>query len=1225
MDNYIVINKDLRPKNKAKSKMSNYPMSKKTSSHKKITKENYNNKLKENENEHCLSQCIKLNNKIIKDPKEKIKFENHFSERINKIQIKGKLTENIYKVKDDLCPSISISFKKYPYIKKNITTKEKPASENLNKNKFSKIKLEKNKKKEEYLNVLKQKEKEKSIDIKGLNQTQQKISINKTEKNEGIIDISDNEEELLILNNDDDNEKSFKVINTIFPKLSSNPFLTLNIDKDHLSNSNNSKNDKRNNIKIFFSPNIIKKKRCNKKNILYNNNSSKTRAIVSLNSSTSQNSNETINNINNYNLDLKTKKIKDLNSNIYVGRETENEKNNNNINQNKTNEENNDNLIIEDLLNLAKDGHFSEIFEKLGETKKNSINFNYKDKETGNSILHYACQGNSIKLIKYLIKFNCDLNIKNNKNQTPLHFASMKGDLEICQFLVENGALLNIYDFKNYTPIHYACYNDFTELINYFFEKFIEIDTEEKSSYNFSKNKDISTLFHNYLKNKKHDINLLHFSESNYEDLNQKDNAANTERKIGNKFEEKNSFPKTKVNSKSKNKEIKTKTLEISKNKNKNKVINLKPKGNKSKNKDLNSDCLLNTSNDVNESSNFLNNSSKKSKSKYKQKKYSKDSYKTISIKTKNLSNNILLNSLPIDFNQINDSLLKNKENNNYNAVNETAYIDESQINLKLNKIKLEKKSKKAKANYLNLCTKKKNDNNLSYYNNRKQSKSHKKINLSHKKLNILQTEGIKEEKSQKKEKKGSKYKKRINNSGNKKKLDFNLKEDYNISSQKIINSTNYELQIQKQNKTLNNININLLDLSLNNFKNLPLENNLTKEKGKNKKIEKEKKKERKKEIEKEKEKRKEREKEKEKEREMEKKKEVEKEKEIEKEKENEKEKEKEKEKEMEKISTKSFVCLALLGRGSFGEVYLVQKIDTKHNYAMKILRKERIMGQNLSKYALAERNVLSLCDHPFIVKLNYAFQTSTKLFLILEYCPGGDLAKHLNIEKKFEEERAKFYLCEVLLALEDLHKRNIIFRDLKPENIVFDSEGHCKLTDFGLSKEGIDSNHCTKSFCGSIAYLAPEVLKKQGHGKAVDWYLLGVLLYEMLTGTTPYYDRNRNILFNNIEQGKLVIPNFISENAKDLLRGLLQRNPQKRLGGGERDAEEIKEHIFFKDVDWDKIYKKQIKPPAFLKLENISMIVFNKPKYFADENLYGEIFGDNSLQGWTFINKCEN
>jgi serine/threonine protein kinase len=290
----------------------------------------------------------------------------------------------------------------------------------------------------------------------------------------------------------------------------------------------------------------------------------------------------------------------------------------------------------------------------------------------------------------------------------------------------------------------------------------------------------------------------------------------------------------------------------------------------------------------------------------------------------------------------------------------------------------------------------------------------------------------------------------------------------------------------------------------------------------------------------------------------------------------------------------------------------------------MKVLRKERIMGQNLSKYAIAERNVLSLSNHPFIVKLNYAFQNSTKLFLILEYCPGGDLSKHLSIEKRFKEERAKFYLCEILLALENLHKRNIIFRDLKPDNVVLDKEGHCKLTDFGLSKEGIDSEQNTKSFCGSLAYLAPEVLKKQGHGKAVDWYLLGVLLYEMLVGITPYYDPDKNTLFLNIEQGNLYIPDYITDDAKNLLRGLLQRDPKKRLGGGNRDAEEIKEHTFFKDIDWKKIYNKKIKPPPALKLVNNSMIVFNKPKYFADENNLGEILGENSLKGWTFINKCE-
>ena len=705
MDNYIVVNKELKSKNKTKRKMPNYPLSKNTSSHKKLMKEKNNNRIKENEIYQCLSQCIKLTNKTMKESKTKIRSKNHFSERQNKIQHNDRLVENILKVKADLSPFNSISYKKYPNNKQNFVIKDKSANENLDKNKFSKIKLEKNKKKEElYINASLQNEK--NIEINRINISEQKNNINKNEKNEEIIDISDNEDEdeILIINNDDDNESSSKVMNTIFPKLSSNPFLTLNIDKNHLVDSNNSKTNNRNNIKIYFSPNITRRKRCNRKAILYNQNLSKTRVIISLNSSTSQNSNETINNINNYNLDLKTKKIKDLNSNIYIEGETENEKNNN-INQNKANEENNANLIIEDLINLAKNGNFSEIFEKLREKKNNSINFNYKDIETGNSLLHFACQGNNIKLIKYLIKSNCDINIKNNENQTPLHLASMKGDLEISKCLAENGALLNLYDFKNYTPIHYACYNNFTELINYFFEKYIEIDTDEKSSYNFSKNKDISTLFHNYFR-KKNDTNLLHNSNLNYDSLNQKEDSCNTERKMCNNYLDKSGFKKCKINSKSKNKEIKTKTLE--KNENRNKVINLKNKKDKSKNKDLNSNYSLNISNEViNESSYYLKNSSKKSKSKYKQKKYKKDTYKTASLKTKNFSNNILFISLPIEFKKLNDSQIKNKENNNDNVVNETAYIEESHINLKLNKIKEEKKLKITKKNYLTLYLKK--------------------------------------------------------------------------------------------------------------------------------------------------------------------------------------------------------------------------------------------------------------------------------------------------------------------------------------------------------------------------------------------------------------------------------------------------------------------------------------------------------------------------------------
>lgn len=173
---------------------------------------------------------------------------------------------------------------------------------------------------------------------------------------------------------------------------------------------------------------------------------------------------------------------------------------------------------------------------------------------------------------------------------------------------------------------------------------------------------------------------------------------------------------------------------------------------------------------------------------------------------------------------------------------------------------------------------------------------------------------------------------------------------------------------------------------------------------------------------------------------------------------------------------------------------------------------------------------------HPFIVKLNYAFQTTSELFLILQYCPGGDLSEYLQIEKRFNEYKSRIYVCEILLALEELHKNGIIYRDLKPDNIVLDDKGHALLTDFGLSKEGVQDYNLTKSFCGSYAYLAPEMVQKVGHGQAVDWYLLGVILYEMLVGIPPYYDNDRDILFYNIVNETLELPSFISYDARDLL-----------------------------------------------------------------------------------------
>jgi serine/threonine protein kinase len=177
----------------------------------------------------------------------------------------------------------------------------------------------------------------------------------------------------------------------------------------------------------------------------------------------------------------------------------------------------------------------------------------------------------------------------------------------------------------------------------------------------------------------------------------------------------------------------------------------------------------------------------------------------------------------------------------------------------------------------------------------------------------------------------------------------------------------------------------------------------------------------------------------------------------------------------------------------------------------MKILNKKQILGNNLVKYAKTERDVLTYTKHPFIVGLKYAFQTPEKLFLLLDYAPGGNMSRALHKDRRFTEERARWYMCELMLALEELHKRDIIFRDLKPDNVVFDEDGHALLTDFGLAKEAIMNNNAARSFCGSPAYLAPEMLKRSGHGKSVDWYLLGVLLYEMLVGIPPYYSNNKD------------------------------------------------------------------------------------------------------------------
>jgi RAC serine/threonine-protein kinase len=263
------------------------------------------------------------------------------------------------------------------------------------------------------------------------------------------------------------------------------------------------------------------------------------------------------------------------------------------------------------------------------------------------------------------------------------------------------------------------------------------------------------------------------------------------------------------------------------------------------------------------------------------------------------------------------------------------------------------------------------------------------------------------------------------------------------------------------------------------------------------------------------------------------------------------------------------------------GKVFLVREIQTAEMFALKVLRKDNIIKRNQVEHTKTERSVLGYVNHPFIVGLKMAFQSKDKLYFVLDYCAGGELFFHLGKLGKFPEPRACFYAAEIVLAISYVHELGIIYRDLKPENVLLDAKGHVRLTDFGLSKEGINnSSSGATSFCGTPEYLAPEILNRQGHGRAVDWWSLGALLYEMLTGLPPFYCRDREKLFEKIRKSELNYPRYLSSNAQKLLRGLLTRDPNKRLGSGAGDANDIKSDPFFGDINWESLTKGDLPPP---------------------------------------------
>jgi len=306
------------------------------------------------------------------------------------------------------------------------------------------------------------------------------------------------------------------------------------------------------------------------------------------------------------------------------------------------------------------------------------------------------------------------------------------------------------------------------------------------------------------------------------------------------------------------------------------------------------------------------------------------------------------------------------------------------------------------------------------------------------------------------------------------------------------------------------------------------------------------------------------------------------------------------------------FQILRLIGKGTFGQVYQVRKKDTKRIYAMKVLSKKVIVQKKEVAHTVGERNILvrtAMADSPFIVGLKFSFQTPSDLYLVTDYMSGGELFWHLQKDGKFEEKRAKFYIAELILAIQHLHENDIVYRDLKPENILLDANGHIALCDFGLSKANLTKNDTTNTFCGTTEYLAPEVLLDEtGYTKMVDFWSLGVLVFEMCCGWSPFYAEDTQQMYKNIAFGKVRFPrDTLSLEGRNFVKGLLNRNPKHRLGATD-DAEELKRHAFFADIDWDALSKKLITPPFKPQLKSDTDVSYFDPEFTNALNTNGSL-----------------